>query len=441
MNMKVAFSPRIVSVLLVCSVVCIPALAKYGGGTGEPNNPYKIYDANHMNTIGLDSNDWDKNFILMNDIDLSVYTGNQYNIIGYWKTWYSGDNIPFTGVFDGNDNTIYNFSYSTPVQDGIALFGNLGSGSQINDLTLLNVDVNVPGRLCVGALVAWNKGSVTNCRATGNVTASRYTGLLVGYNDRSSSISNCVVSGNVNGTAYPVGGLLGWNEGVVTMCSADANVQGASSTGGLVGESWWTITDCYATGETRGSSQVGGLVGYHGDNTISKCWAAGNVEGTYSVGGLVGENNDRIENCYSIGNVNGSDYWIGGLIGRNYYQVYYCYSSGRVNGASELGGLIGRAIGMSDFEKCFWDNTVNPDVNGISNLQDPNVIGKPTLEMMTESTFSDTGWDFVEVWGIGEGQTYPFLRKHIVGDLNHDGIVDWRDFAIFALHWLEGGGI
>jgi phage recombination protein Bet len=86
---------------------------------------------------------------------------------------------------------------------------------------------------------------------------------------------------------------------------------------------------------------------------------------------------------------------------------------------------------------------------GISGIIDPDeadryaqakVIEKddtfnPPAEMMEEATF--TGWDFVEVWGIGENQTYPYLRKYVAGDLNHDGIVDWRDFAIFALHWLE----
>ena len=53
---------------------------------------------------------------------------------------------------------------------------------------------------------------------------------------------------------------------------------------------------------------------------------------------------------------------------------------------------------------------------------------------------SEAGWAVVEVWGVGENQTYPYLRKYSAGDLNHDGLVDWRDLAIFAGHWLEGVG-
>jgi len=46
-------------------------------------------------------------------------------------------------------------------------------------------------------------------------------------------------------------------------------------------------------------------------------------------------------------------------------------------------------------------------------------------------------WDFTEVWDIAEGQTYPFLRYSVAGDLNYDGKVDFADFGIMALHWLE----
>jgi hypothetical protein len=35
-----------------------------------------------MNAIGANSNDWDKHFKLMADIDLSGFTGTDFNIIG-----------------------------------------------------------------------------------------------------------------------------------------------------------------------------------------------------------------------------------------------------------------------------------------------------------------------------------------------------------------------
>lgn len=62
------------SILLATIVVlCIgtAAQAKYCGGTGEPNDPYRICTAEDMNAIGADSNDWDKHFLLVNDINLA----------------------------------------------------------------------------------------------------------------------------------------------------------------------------------------------------------------------------------------------------------------------------------------------------------------------------------------------------------------------------------
>ena len=54
----------------------------------------KFGQPEQMNTIG-NPGDWASHFKLMADIDMSAYTGTQYNIIG---------NRPhtFTGTFDGN---------------------------------------------------------------------------------------------------------------------------------------------------------------------------------------------------------------------------------------------------------------------------------------------------------------------------------------------------
>jgi hypothetical protein len=50
----------------------------------------------------------------------------------------------------------------------------------------------------------------------------------------------------------------------------------------------------------------------------------------------------------------------------------------------------------------------------------------------TSNTFTDAGWSFVEIWGIGENQTYPFLSIYPAGDINCDGEINFYDFAILA---------
>jgi hypothetical protein len=73
----------------------------YSGGTGEPDDPYRIATANDLNDIGNHVEDFNKHFVMVNDIDLAEYTGTQFNIIGPF----------FCGVVDGNGHAISNFTY------------------------------------------------------------------------------------------------------------------------------------------------------------------------------------------------------------------------------------------------------------------------------------------------------------------------------------------
>lgn len=74
------------------------AEAKYSGGTGEPNDPYRIATPEDLNDIGNHLEDFDKHFILVNDVNLAGYTGTQFSKIG------KGCDCVFTG--DGNSGLI-----------------------------------------------------------------------------------------------------------------------------------------------------------------------------------------------------------------------------------------------------------------------------------------------------------------------------------------------
>jgi len=393
-----------ITVLVVICCCCLPAQAEYGGGTGEPNDPYLIYDANQMNAIGADSNDWDKHFILMADIDLSSFTGTEFNIIGYYKS--SSNNKPFTGVFDGNDHTISNFTYDSNGVNYIGLFGYVyGYNAEIKDLGLIAPDVDAGTGNLVGSLVGQlYSGTLTNCYSTGSVSGLEwYTGGLVGLNGRSGTITNCYVEGvSVSGDYY-VGGLVGGNWGTVSNCYSTGDVSGDVGVGGLVGYTNGIVSNCYSTGSVSGTGEnIGGLVGESWYGTITNCYSTNSVSGSLFVGGLVGLNDDSsVSNCYSTGDVNGNEY-VGGLVGWNLDTITNSYSAGSVSGSRYwVGGLVGYH-NSGVYTSSFWDNTVNPTLTGIGNTPDPNVIGESTVNMQTESTFTDAGWDFV-----GEFQNGP----------------------------------
>ena len=379
------------TVLLTASFViglfAAPVQAKYGGGTGEPNDPYLIYDANQMNTIGLNQGDWGKCFKLMADIDLGDYEGQEFNIIG------RNSSNPFTGIFDGNGHGISNLNYSSTATSSVGLFGYIsGENAEIKDLRLIDPNVNAG--------------------------AYDYVGSLVGYLSYGTVINCCVEGGSVKGHDR-VSGLVGYSSsGTITDCSVTGTVAGNYYVGGLVGySSSGTITDSSATGSVTGDYCVGGLLGYS-SGAISNCRATTTTCGRYSIGGLLGESYGAITYSYASGIVEG-DSQVGGLVGINHGPIVNCYAAGPVTGTQYAGGLAGSNSGGHAINS-YWD------IETSGQTASAGGEGKTTVEMMTASTFF--GWGTCEaVWTIDEGEDYPRLAwekkpgEPIVGPFPFEG--------------------
>ena len=126
----------------------------YSGGDGTEENPYQIADANDWLELTTDAGNWDKNFILIADVNLA---GTDITPIGNTAT-------KFTGVFDGNDHAIRNVMIGLPAVDCVGLFGYC-LGGQITKLGVENVNIN--SRNYVGGLVGYNDGG----RTTGSTAA------------------------------------------------------------------------------------------------------------------------------------------------------------------------------------------------------------------------------------------------------------------------------
>jgi hypothetical protein len=266
---------------------------------------------------------------------------------------------------------------------------------------------------------------------------------------QNTTILDCYATCDVLVAAVEAGGLVGLNHGTISDSYATGNVTGGAEVGGLVGINLedCTVSNCYATGNVEGVENVGGLVGSDCEGTISHCYVTGTVSGHYRTGGLLGRSDfSTVSDCYATGPVDGN-HSTGGLVGLSLARaISNCYAAGAVDGNDYTGALVGvsgRVPIPTTFVKCFWDSDVNPDVNGFGNPDmngfgngtDPNVVGKSTAEMMQEATFDN--WDFVEIWNIGENQTYPFLRVYSAGDLDHNDKVNFGDVAILCSHWLE----
>ena len=476
--MKSLFTFTILAIFLFITI----AQAQYGGGTGEPNNPYLIYTAEHLNAIGMEPNDWDKHFKLMADIDLSGFDGKDSRPVFKMiapdtdpsESGYQGN--PFSGVFDGDGHTISHLTVKEGVYVG--LFCHVAPEAQIRDIGLIDLVID-DGHL-VGGLVAWNEGNIADCHSIGTVSGSGWASLvggLVGWN-QSGKIINCYSTGVVNGE-WNVGGLVGDNEGVMincfststvssteshgagglvgrngrqgilTQCNATGDVSGSNSVGGLIGFSAGMVTACYSTGQVNGTSQhAGGLVGANGGLVIHS-YSTGVVSGRYDVGGLVGVNyrtnigsyfgfsSGDIINCFSIGSVRGNEY-IGGLVGSNIgHVVIGCYSSGEVSGDKHTGGLIGSG---REVIACFWD------IESSGQTLSAGGEGKTTSQMHSAGIFLEAGWDFIDetangfedIWKIDEGRNYPKLvhRLSAFSPYPHDNATDITQPLM--LYWAAG---
>jgi len=354
--------------------------SKYGGGTGEPNDPYLIYTAGQLNAIGAEPDDWDKHFMLMADIDLSVYTGADFNIIGN-PAW------PFTGVFDGNGKKISNFSYTSTDVNNVGLFRCVnGEKALIKKLGL--IDPNIDG---------------------GTPKGEKFTGSLVGKLE-GGTVTNCYVEYGIVIGESNVGGLVGYNEGIINNCYSSIEMSCDLIVGGLVGINLGTITNCYSSSNISGDWTVGGLVAVN-EGTIMDCYSIGGVWGATDIGGLVGWNNSTITNCYAAGSVAGTMN-VGGLAGTNRESIVISY----------------------------WDIEISGQTTSDGGT------GKTTAEMQTAGTFLEAGWDFVgetengtdDIWSICEGTNYPrFVWQIPVGDFVCPDGITMYDFLFLLEFWLN----
>jgi hypothetical protein len=355
-------------------IYTIPEPAKYSGGKGDPNDPYQIANVADFNQLTLDPNNWNKAFILTADINLAGLTFTQAPIAPDIQ------GMAFSGVFDGNDHAIFNLNITTSIQNYIGLFGYVGSGGQIRNLSV--EDVNITGQYYVGGLVGVNSGSLTTCHATGSVNGAYYVGGLVGTNEFEGTITSCYATGSVAGNSA-IGGLAGNNHGMLTYSYVASSVSGTKFVGGLVGyNDWGVVTSCYATGSVIGTR-----------------------EDIWNIGGLVGRNAGRIISCYAASSVIGED----------------------LTGTLFLGGLVGYNGYLWSFVDSFWDiNTSGRTTSAVG-------TGKTTSEMKMLSTFTSAGWDFITpVWIINEGIDYPHLWWENTAPVADAG----PDQTVYA--WIDG---
>ncbi|MDR2889480.1 MAG: hypothetical protein LBV33_06550 [Lachnospiraceae bacterium] len=347
-------------------------------GDGSKENPFMITDAQSFKNI---KNNLSAHYELATNIDF-----NKEKLIPIGT-----ESMPFTGVLNGNNYTLKNFSING---DGYhaGLFGYM-RGATVTDLLVEGGQLTRrTSALYTGILAGYlNNCTVNGVRLMGNtITAGNYSGTLAGY-----------VSG-----------------GTITGCSAEikagaGSVTGNNDTGGLIGKTLLaTVIRCFSDVAVQGAMYTGGLVG--------------SVEG-------VQINPGKVEESYSTGKVSSGSIYVAGLVGYIMYgEVNNCFAIASVSSTSTIkatwAGLVGRMIasgvtnsyavgaikaGGSGLANAGASNTVTDSyfdiiASGITDIDVDNV-GKLSTGMLREAGFP--AWDFEKVWAINEGSSYPYLQN------------------------------
>ena len=272
-------------------------LDKDKGYTDDGQGNYTVTTAEGLKAVADIANNGNLgiNITLTADIDLK---GIDWTPIGI------DYNHQYTGTFNGGGHTITGLTV-TGSDQYVGLFGHIGSGGTVKDVTLEEVKIESNNDMsAVGGVAGRSYGTLENCSVSGSVSGSGIAGGVVGYQS---------------------GGFL-------TGCSSSATVNAGGVAGGVAGltDSGATLTACYATGDVTlesinsGGNFVGGVVGSNTSCTLKACYAWGSVtgsgSGTIYVGGVTGTNDEgTLTACYHAnGTVSGPAGTTGGVTGRNY---------------------------------------------------------------------------------------------------------------------------
>ena len=324
------------------------AAAKDPGYTIEGDGSYTVTTADGLKNVAKLVNEEGKT-------DINITLDTDLTLTGEWTPIGTAWNNSYTGTFNGGGHTITGLTV-TGSDQYVGLFGHIGSGGTVKDVTLKDVKIesnHSSGN--VGGVAGWSYGNIEYCSVSGSVSSNSTAGGVVGYQ----------------------------SDGAITGCNSSATVKGMVRAGGVAGatNSGASLTGCYATGSvsvennTTSAAYAGGVVGSNGaSSTLTACYATGSVtgsgSGTIYTGGVTGTNDcGTLTACYHAnGTVSGPDGTTGGVTGRNFKDsllgsgiITACYwgSNGQTQGIGDNQAGTTGGTTQVDGTNVKWEDTID----------------------------------------------------------------------------------
>ena len=385
-------------------------------GTGTESDPYQIYTAQELANVNGTGY-----YMLMNDIDLTEWINKNSPSKGWIPL---GRNGNVMSNLLGNNKTISGLWCNTD-EDYTALIA-LAESISIKDLTIeIAEGKNIKGGNYTAVIIGKASDCVMdNCHVVGSVIGKDYLGGFAGF-VASGTISNCTSEVSIQGANY-IGGIAGVVTATITKCRAVCSISGSSdvlcNAGGIVGYSTANIKECYARGSINTTSEscyIGGIAGYN-CATIENSYSSVQLSSTQYAAGIAGYNTGKVDKCYASGDLSAVLYGAG-IVGYNDGESAVVTNSVAANNVLEVSsekGVAMRVIGgikngaPTPDANNYALGTMAVSVNGVTQKIYDDVLhgmSKTQAVLMQSATYSALGWDMSSVWGINEGESYPYL--------------------------------
>lgn len=389
--------------------------------------------------------------------------GKSTGTIRNLKVVYSSTGVNYVFSTDANFGGIVGYNEGNVINCEVEWHGNIQSSRD-------------PYTTTVGGIVGENRyiGEIINCKVSGDInvnvtsasddTQQLYLGGIAGRN--LNRVDGCQVSLNMNNdvvingyiyaTSY-IGGIAGSSLGEIKNSDVVYNIKVGEATktkvGGIVG-----LTDSVCIENVSASGKIvsiarrisaGGIIG---DNTnlddktsiikakanieadISEVWASSHLGGIAgALGSASVEESYADVNFTAIKKPHDYDYlyfYCGGIAGSSGATITNCFSQGDV--ISDIprfysSGLVGYAGTASKISNSYAAvsgvkyGLTSPAGTVSNSFYDSDISGcsdtgygtpKTTLGMKMKTIYTNSGWDFVNIWDISSSDNngYPYLR-------------------------------
>lgn len=367
----------------------------YARGAGSVADPFVICTATQFNQIGLRSADWNKNFIIKDNLDFNSLT---YNRIGGASCGAS----QFTGVIDGDAHTITNLTYTSGATNYVGVFGCFNG--TLKDLTFTNLSLT--GQDYVGVIsyagvddnlatvatvseVKVNSGTISGRSYVGGIagfgvnaaieksftevtltSSGSSAGGIMGESTKLTKLDHNESKTTINtpvGNTNAFGGIVGKTTNSITQYNTvSATLNGRNKVGGIAGQ----VVDCLQFNNNNATVTIpagayddrGGLVGNGTSCTFSNNQASADVAGRINVSAGFGTiENAKIIGVTTSGTITSTEDFLGGVVGYvgDNSVINKCHSSATVtNDYFAVGGIVGY-LNTSTLSNCYFSGTVS----------------------------------------------------------------------------------